>query len=110
MSNAAQDSSFGQDRDPLPPAQGQAALLLLESLIHSLLDNGTLTKAQAIRAIDIAFEIKQESAAEAKEPAATLNKSLMLLNNMKRSLEAHTGRYDRLPPVDRDAASSGDPE
>lgn len=100
MGNAAQDSSFGADRDPVPQAQGQAALLLLESLIHALLDNGTLTKVQAIRAIDTALEVKRDSAVEAKEPPATLNKSLMLLNNMKRSLEAHSGRYDPVADAD----------
>ena len=48
------DFSFGDDRHPEPDAQGQAALLLIESLIHSLLDNGALTKPQALEAIESA--------------------------------------------------------
>ena len=82
-------SSFSQDREPDAGAQAQAALLLLESLIHGLIDNGTLTKAQAAEAIRDAMEVKAASAAEEKEPAATLNKSIMLLSNMLHSIDAH---------------------
>ena len=89
------DSSFSTDRHPNPDAQGQAALLLIESLIHSLLDNGALTKHQALEAIDSAMQVKEESASEAKEAAETLRKSLGLLTNMQHSIEAHSGRYDR---------------
>jgi hypothetical protein len=96
------DSAFSQDSDPQPDAQGQAALLLLESLIHSLLDNGALTKAQALEAIESAMQVKEESAEEKKEPARTLRKSLGLMNNMKQSIDAHSGRYD-------DKAQAGPP-
>ncbi|MBD8549035.1 hypothetical protein [Sphingomonas sp. CFBP 8760] len=88
------DSSFKKDSDPQPDAQGQAALLLIESLIHSLLDNGALTKAQALEAIESAMQVKEESAEEEKEPVRTLHKSLGLMNNMKQSIGAHSGRYD----------------
>ncbi|MBD8547703.1 hypothetical protein [Sphingomonas sp. CFBP 8760] len=88
------DSSFRQDTHPQPDAQGQAALLLIESLIHSLLDNGALTKPQALEAIDSAMQVKEESAAEEKEPTHTLRRSLALLGNMQQSIEAHSGRYD----------------
>lgn len=94
------DSSFSEDRHPQPDAQGQAALLLIESLIHSLLDNGALTKPQALEAIESAMQVKEESAAEEKEPSGTLRKSLSLLVNMQLSIEAHSGRYD-------DAAQAG---
>ena len=88
------DSSFGEDRHPLPDAQGQAALLLIESLIHSLLDNGALTKDQAIEALDSAMQVKEESADEGKEPARIMQKSLALLQSMRLSVEAHSGRDD----------------
>lgn len=91
------DSSFGKDRHPSPDAQGQAALLLIESLIHSLLDNGALTKHQALEAINSAMEVKEESASEGKEPSETLRRSLGLLINMERSITAHSGRYDESP-------------
>ena len=94
---STRDSSFGTDSKPNPDAQGQAALLLLESVIHSLLDNGALTKDQALEALDSAMEVKEESADERKEAEATLRKSLSLLVNMRSSIEAHSGRYDKNP-------------
>lgn len=96
MSNptSAADSSFHKDSSPIPDAQGQAALLLIESLIHSLIDNGVLTQEQAIEAIDSAFEVKEESASEEKEPSMTLRRSLTLLKDMRASIEAKVGRYD----------------
>lgn len=90
---SSKDSSFGKDTNPQADAQGQAALLLLESLIHSLLDNGALTKQQALDAINSAAEVKEESASEHKEPDRTLQKSLALLTNMERSIEAYAGPY-----------------
>ena len=92
------DSSFQHARHPDADAQGQAALLLIESLIHSLLDNGALTKAQAMEAIESAMQVKEESAAEAKEAAQTLRKSLNLLMAMRCSIDAHSGLYH--PAVD----------
>ena len=88
------DSSFSEDRNPLPDAQGQAALLLVESLIHSLLDNGALTKPQALEAVESAMQVKGDSAGDRKEPPRTLRKSLSLLTAMQLSIEAHSGRYD----------------
>ena len=81
-------SAFPEDPHPDPKAQAQAALLLLESLIHSLLDNGTLSRAQVLAAIDSAHEVKAESAAAGKEPVATLNKSLAIFASMRRSIAA----------------------
>lgn len=91
---SAADSSFHNDAQPQGEAQAQAALLLIESLIHSLLDNGALTKAQAMEAIDSAAEVKAESASEEKEPERVLRKSLSLLKSMRESISSHGGRYD----------------
>lgn len=90
--------SFRDDRSPEPLAQGQAALLLLEALIHGLLDNGTLTKEQAVDAIASATAVKEESAALQKEPADRLRHSIMLLKNMQASIEAHSGTYGTPAP------------
>lgn len=104
---SAQDSSFSTDTRPLPDAQGQAALLLIESLIHSLVDNGALTKDQELAAIDSAVEVKEESASERKEAAKTLRKSLSLPTNMRRSIAAHCGRYDKKPGEDSQPGQGG---
>lgn len=92
---SSEDSAFSQDHNPLPDAQGQAALLLIESLIHSLLDNGALTRDQAIEAIESATEVKEESAMEGKEPVRTMRKSLSLLHALRISIESKVGPYDR---------------
>jgi len=84
----ATHSSFAEDAHPDPAAQAQAALLLVESLIHSLLDNGGLTRDQALQAIDSAHEVKEESVGAGKEPIGTLNKSLAILAGMRRSIAA----------------------
>lgn len=99
MSNdtSTQDSSFSKDHDPQPEAQGQAALLLIESLIHSLLDNGSLTKPQALEVFDSAMQVKEESADEDKEPGHVLRRSLALLSAMRNSIDAHSGPYDPDP-------------
>ncbi|WP_174275052.1 hypothetical protein [Sphingomonas bacterium] len=91
---SAADSSFSEDPSPMPEAQGQAALLLLESLIHSLLDNGGLTKDQAIEAIDSAMQVKEASIDEHKEDERVSRKSLTLLTSMQNSIQAHSGPYD----------------
>ncbi|WP_267387381.1 hypothetical protein [Sphingomonas sp. GC_Shp_3] len=88
------DSSFKSDRQPSGDAQAQASLLLVESLVHSLLDNGALSKAQALEAIDSAYTVKEESAKDEKELAATLRHSLALLEKMRNSINAHQCRYD----------------
>lgn len=91
--------SFKDDPHPDGPAQAQAALLLLESLIHTLLDQGVLTKAQVLDAIATAHEVKDESAAEFKEPPERLRRSLALLANMHTSIEAHRGPRPRGTPA-----------
>ena len=104
MSNktSTDTSSFGRDHDPIPESQGQAALLLVESLMHSLLDNGALTKAQAIEALESAYEVKEESMEDGKEPVRVARRSLKLLDDMRVSIEAHSGQYDSTPGERRD--------
>jgi hypothetical protein len=41
---------------------GRAALLLVESLMHSLIDKGVITRGEAIDVIDIATEVEAELA------------------------------------------------
>ena len=95
------DSAFSEDRRPNGAAQAQAALLLLESLIHSLIDNGSLTKEQALEAIGSAFEVKQESESDEKEPDALRRHSLAILSSMRSSISAHSGAYDKRPAARR---------
>jgi hypothetical protein len=70
-----------------PDAHGQAALLLTESLIHTLVENSTLTNVKAIELIRIAAEVKVEVATAARESDARMQESLALLSKMACSFE-----------------------
>ena len=58
------DSNIGDDHKPLATtmkdAQGAAALLLVESLIHGLIARSILTVQEAVEIIDIAANIERE--------------------------------------------------
>ena len=68
-----------------PDAHGQAALLLTESLIHTLVDNSAITNVQAIELIRIAAEVKVEVATAAHESNGRMQESLALLSKMASS-------------------------
>jgi len=53
--------------DSQPDPHGQVALMLCESLLHELVENGVITKAQALGVIDTVVELAQE-AAESDRP------------------------------------------
>ena len=71
-----------------PDAHGQAALLLTESLIHTLVENSTLTNVDAIELIRSAAEVKVEVATAAHESEGRMQESLALLSKMASSLES----------------------
>ena len=70
-----------------PDAHGQAALLLTESLLHALVENATLSNADAIGVIRTAVEVKVEVASAAHESKARMQESLTLLTRMAASFE-----------------------
>ena len=71
-----------------PDAHGQAALLLTESLIHTLVDAAVLTTADAVQIVRSAAEVKVEVAMAAMESDTRMRESLKLLDRMRRSFEA----------------------
>jgi hypothetical protein len=71
-----------------PDAHGQAALLLTESLIHTLVENSTITNVEAIELIRTAAEVKVEVATAAHESDRRMKESLALLSKMESSFEA----------------------
>jgi hypothetical protein len=70
-----------------PDAHGQAALLLTESLIHTLVENSTLTNVEAIELIRTAAEVKVEVATAAHESDRRMKESLALLSKMESSFK-----------------------
>ncbi len=67
-------------------AHGQAAILLVESLIHGLIARQVISVVDAVEIVNIAAEVKADLAAELSEPVATLRKSLDVLDAISKSL------------------------
>lgn len=75
-----------------PDAHGQAAMLLVESLIHGLIARSLLTPADAVEIVEIATEVKEDIAASLGDSPATLRKSLDLLEAVGNSLKGDVPR------------------
>lgn len=71
-----------------PDAHGQAALLLAESTLHALVENATLTAAEAADVVRSAAEVKVEVAAFTGESQGRMQASLDLLNLITVSFSA----------------------
>lgn len=80
-----------------PDAHGQAALLLAESILHALVDSGTLSNAEAIAVVRTAAEVKLEVATADGESKGRMNESLDLLARMATSFEADEPVAKRKP-------------
>lgn len=73
-----------------PGPYGQAALLLVESLIHGLVARSMLTSAEAVEIVEVAAEVKSEIGRDMGDSPAAMRKSLMLLETMAQSLRSDT--------------------
>lgn len=78
-------------RTPLlaPDAQGQAALLLVESVLHALVERRVLSAGEATAAVQVAVEVKRDLAAHTGEAAAVRDESLRLLLAIEHSFAAY---------------------
>ena len=85
-------------RRPDPDAHGQAALLLVESLLHGLLAKGILTIDDALAVTTAASEVKEDVADAETEAADTAQLSLMLLDRISASLESDQLRWNSVYP------------
>ena len=63
-----------------PDAHGQAAMLLVESLIHGLVARSIITVEDAVEIVTVAAEVKEEIADELGDSPSTMRKSLSILN------------------------------
>lgn len=70
-----------------PDAHGQAAMLLVESLIHGLIARAVISTEEAVEIVDVAAEVKAEVAAELGNSPTTMQHSLALLKSLSRSLK-----------------------
>jgi hypothetical protein len=69
-----------------PDAHGQAALLLVESLIHSLIARSVIGLEDAIDVLTVALDVRMEMATDHGEGDDTTDKSLTLLSAIRDSL------------------------
>ena len=71
---------------PEPDAHGQAAMLLVESLVHGLVGRSVISVADAVEIVEIAAEVKAEIAADLPESPETMRRSLDMLAAIRDSL------------------------
>ena len=69
-----------------PDAHGQAAMLLVESLIHGLVARSVISVDDAVEIVTIAAEVKEEVAPQLGDTPATMKKSLIMLDAIRTSL------------------------
>lgn len=69
-----------------PDAHGQAAMLLVESLLHGLIARKVISVAEAIAIVDVATEVRRDTGPERGDTPASLEKSVHLLNAVRESL------------------------
>lgn len=81
------DNEADAERKPsLPDASGQAAILLVESLIHSLIERSVITVKDAVGMIGVAAEVAEAYAAEPCDQSADLRSPLTILHSIGASL------------------------
>ncbi|WP_150125410.1 hypothetical protein [Sphingomonas sp. LM7] len=68
-------------------AHGQAAMLLVESLIHGLIERSVITVADAVEIVEVATEVKAAIGADMGDSPATLAASVALLGSIGDSLK-----------------------
>lgn len=78
--NSDADAQHGAD------AHGQAAMLLVESLVHGLIARQVISLADAVEIVDVAAEVKADIGRELGDSPANLRKSMRLLNAISGSL------------------------
>lgn len=85
-------TELSNDNTESPPnpegsdTHGQAALLLVESLIHGLVARKVIGVAEAVEIVDVAAEVKADTAAELGDPPSNMRRSLAILNSIRTSL------------------------
>lgn len=76
----------GAPRRRAPDPQGQAALLLAESILHGLIEKGVLSVDDALAITTVAIDAKEEVIREHGEPREIGRQSVRLLSRIAASL------------------------
>ena len=86
MSSETLNDNTDVDAPHGPDAHGQAAMLLVESLIHGLIARDVIAVADAVEIVEVATEVKADIGGDLGDSPANLRKSLGLLNALSVSL------------------------
>ena len=86
------NSSLRKPAGDRPDAHGQAAMLLVESLIHGLIARSLISVADAIEILEIAVNVSQELDEEPSKAARSGRGATTLLRAISRSLSADLPR------------------
>lgn len=76
-----------QADNDLPEPHGRAALLLVESLIHTLASRSVISVAEAIEVIEVAAEVEQEAAHLSGSAPGAPSLLVPLAKSMRNDLE-----------------------
>lgn len=74
------------DRNGRPDPHGHAAILLVESLIHGLIERSLLSVPEAVEIVEAALEVKEEISEEIGDAPAALAESRTILSAIRESL------------------------
>jgi len=80
-----------------PDAHGQAAMLLVESLLHSLISRSVISVADEVEIVEVAAEVKAEIGADLGDSPETMRHSLALLDAISQSLRRDVQNGGRAP-------------
>jgi hypothetical protein len=85
------DQTDDQELGREPDAHGQAALLLVESLIHELIEQSLISVEQAIGVIQVAADVNLEIGQARGDSPDHIRRSLNLLDSISASLNIDLG-------------------
>ena len=83
---SSNDNSLPKLMQDFPDAHGQAAILLVESLMHGLLAQSLITVAGALEVIEVALDVARNTEEELSDPAVSQLRASTLLQAMSKSL------------------------
>jgi hypothetical protein len=90
--DTSNDNEVRRGIGPEDGPSGEAALLLVESLLHGLVAREVISVEDAIEFVSIATEVKEDIARDGDHPTDTAVKALSLLEAIRASLEGDLPR------------------
>ncbi|ARU16615.1 hypothetical protein [Croceicoccus marinus] len=90
MTSAHNDDPGSKSFPAEGDSNGQAAVLLVESLIHALVARAIITSADAVEVIEVAFDVIEEMSVDSGERSPATDRSIAILSAIHKSLKIDT--------------------